>query len=181
METLRRDDGEGDVMQKGKDNAKKTKTKQNVSKSSKDKPKQQPKEEAAVAAGDQKNVKTKTKSKKCMEWESGDNLLRLKDWVRRGSTMKQVAENIGISMSTLYEWMRLSSEISETIKKGKDIPDILVENALLTAALEGNTTAQIFWLKNRRPDLWRDKTESRVEAEVENTGGVVICAPRMAD
>ena len=42
---------------------------------------------------------------------------------------------------------------------GKEVVDYQVENALLSAALEGNTTAQIFWLKNRRPDKWRDKPE----------------------
>ena len=35
----------------------------------------------------------------------------------------------------------------------------MVENALFKNAIEGNTTAQIFWLKNRRPDKWRDKRE----------------------
>ena len=38
-----------------------------------------------------------------------------------------------------------------------------MENALLQTALAGNTTAQIFWLKNRRPDKWRDKMEVKTE------------------
>lgn len=29
-----------------------------------------------------------------------------------------------------------------------------------------SNTAQIFWLKNRRPDLWRDKVESQVNAHL---------------
>ena len=40
--------------------------------------------------------------------------------------------------------------------------DYEVENALLAKALGGDVTAMIFWLKNRRPDKWRDKPE-RVE------------------
>ena len=32
-----------------------------------------------------------------------------------------------------------------------------MEGALLNAALSGNVTAQIFWLKNRMPDVWREK------------------------
>lgn len=35
--------------------------------------------------------------------------------------------------------------------------DFAVEGALLNAALSGNVTAQIFWLKNRMPDAWREK------------------------
>ena len=31
-----------------------------------------------------------------------------------------------------------------------------MEESLYRNALAGNTTAQIFWLKNRRPDRWRD-------------------------
>ena len=38
-----------------------------------------------------------------------------------------------------------------------------VENALLSSALEDNTTAQIFWLKNRRPDKWRDKQKEETD------------------
>jgi hypothetical protein len=34
--------------------------------------------------------------------------------------------------------------------------DDRVEESLYRNALGGNTTAQIFWLKNRRPDRWRD-------------------------
>ncbi|WAK79796.1 terminase small subunit [Flavonifractor phage Chenonceau] len=90
-----------------------------------------------------------------------------------------------ISPSTLYEWKAKYPEISEALKKGKEIVDIQVENALLKRALgyeymeerveisekDGrkviqttktalpDTTALIFWLKNRRPDKWRDKPE----------------------
>ena len=31
-----------------------------------------------------------------------------------------------------------------------------------------DTTAQIFWLKNRRPDLWRDKQSMELSGEVKN-------------
>ena len=41
--------------------------------------------------------------------------------------------------------------------------DYQVENALLSSALDGNTTAQIFWLKNRRPDKWRDKQKEEAD------------------
>ena len=45
-------------------------------------------------------------------------------------------------------------------KKAVDDRDERVSDALFQCALNGNTTAIIFWLKNRRPDLWRDKPEA---------------------
>ena len=41
-----------------------------------------------------------------------------------------------------------------------------MENALYKAGLEGNVTAAIFWLKNRRRNSWRDKQELEVSGEV---------------
>lgn len=43
--------------------------------------------------------------------------------------------------------------------------DYEVENALYKAALDGNTTAIIFWLKNRKPKKWRDKPADEAEAD----------------
>lgn len=91
------------------------------------------------------------------KWLKEENLLLLEGWARDGLTDEQIAKNIGITVSTFYEWKKKYSEISESLKKGKEVVDYEVENALLSSALEGNTTAQIFWLKNRRPDKWRDK------------------------
>lgn len=78
-------------------------------------------------------------------------------------TDEQIAKNIGITVSTFYEWKKKYSEISESLKKGKEVVDYEVENALLSSALGGNTTAQIFWLKNRRPDKWRDKQKEETD------------------
>lgn len=119
---------------------------------------------------------------KYQRWLEPEGLQLLEGWARDGLTDEQIADNMGISTSTLYDWKNKYSEISEALKKGKEIVDIQVENALLKRALgysysevttekDGNkikqkitkkqvipdTTAQIFWLKNRRPDKWRDK------------------------
>ena len=88
-----------------------------------------------------------------------DGLLLLQDWARMGLTDEQIAHNMGISRSTLSDYKVKYPIISDTLKKGKDVIDIQVENALLKSALEGSNTAQIFWLKNRRPDRWRDKRD----------------------
>ena len=121
---------------------------------------------------------------KANEWLTKDGLLKLEAWARNGLTDEQIAKNIGISRKTLYEWKAKYSDISNSLKKGKEVVDIEVENALLKRALgyeydevktvtdkDGNvkektvtrkvvlpdTTAQIFWLKNRKPAQWRDK------------------------
>ncbi len=79
------------------------------------------------------------------------------DWVRNGATEREIAERLDIAMSSFCEYKRVFSEFSELLKKTRDAVDGEVENALLQSALNGNTTAQIFWLKNRQPKKWRDK------------------------
>lgn len=115
-------------------------------------------------------------------WLTSEGLTLLEGWARDGLTGEQIAHNMGISAATLYNWKSKYLEIVEALKKGKDVIDREVENALLKRALgfqydeitlKGgvetkrvtkmvvpDTTAQIFWLKNRRPDKWRDKPES---------------------
>ena len=94
---------------------------------------------------------------KYQKWLLKENLLLLEGWARDGLTDEQIAKNMGISAKTLWDWKNKHSNICNALKKGKEVVDYEVENALLSSALEGNTTAQIFWLKNRRPDKWRDK------------------------
>ena len=90
-------------------------------------------------------------------WLTKEGLLLLEGWARDGLTDEQIAHNIGIHLATLYDWKKKYHDISESLKKGKEVVDYAVENALLKNALKGDTTAQIYWLKNRRPDKWRDK------------------------
>ena len=97
---------------------------------------------------------------KDQRWLEPDGLLLLEGWARDGLTDEQIAHNMGITAKTLYVWKNEYSDICEALKKGKEVVDYQVENALLNKALGGDTTAQIFWLKNRRPDKWRDKPET---------------------
>ncbi len=96
-------------------------------------------------------------------WLTEDGLILLEGWARDGLTDEQIAHNCGISTTTLYNWKHRHVEILEALKKGKEVVDYQVENALLKKALVGDTTAQIFWLKNRRPDKWRDKQEAKMD------------------
>ena len=70
---------------------------------------------------------------------------------------------MGISRSTLNEWKKKYPDISDTIKKGKEIIDYEVENALLQQAMKGNVTACIFWLKNRMPEKYGKKANGSFE------------------
>lgn len=104
-------------------------------------------------------------------------------------TDEQICKRIGIRAGTLCEWKNRFPELAEALKRGKAPVDQEVENTLLKNALgfeyeetiteiiespDGSqrkqvrkikrysppsTTAQIFWLKNRRPDRWREKQE----------------------
>lgn len=131
-------------------------------------------------AGFKGKVKTKSKSKNLLYWEEPENMEIIKAWKRRGCTNKEIAENLlEIRESTLYEWMKLSSELSESIKKEKSRADAAVENALFAAALSGNVTAMIYYLKTRLPQYWTEKIEHKIEADVEHTGGLAYIAPRL--
>lgn len=93
------------------------------------------------------------------DWLQDDKLILIEGWARDGLTNEQIANNIGINVKTLYDWKNKNSNICNILKKSREVVDFEVENALLKSALEGNVTAQIFWLKNRRKLQWRDKVE----------------------
>jgi len=119
-------------------------------------------------------------------------------YARDGLTNDEIAQKLGISTSTLYNWQKKYVEFLEALKKGKQVVDAKVEKALLKRALgydyeeikvtvnesgqkrvektkkqvKPDTTAQIFWLKNRLPDKWRDKHE--IDQNINNITGVEI-------
>ncbi|WP_409016154.1 transposase [Anaerostipes caccae] len=130
---------------------------------------------------------------KYKEWLEPEGLLKIEGWARDGLTDEQISQNIGINPATLYDWKKRYHEISKALKKGKEVVDRQVENALLKRALgykyeeiktekteEGkkvtvtikevvpDTTAQIFWLKNRKPEQWRDKQQIEHSGEIRN-------------
>ena len=110
---------------------------------------------------------------KYADWITPEGLLRIEGWARDGLTDKQIAHNIGISHATLYEWKKQFPELSDTLKKSKDVVDRMVENALFKNAIEGNTTAQIFWLKNRKPDKWREKPVYEDTSELDKLDAIL--------
>lgn len=99
------------------------------------------------------------------KWLEPDSLILLEGWARDGDTDDTIAKKIGINIATLYDWKKRFSAFNEALKRGKEVVDYEVENALLESAKAGNVTAQIFWLKNRRKDRWRDKPPEEKNAD----------------
>ena len=110
-----------------------------------------------------------------------------------GATDREVADFFEVDERTLYRWKHEHEAFCQALKVGKASADERVEQALYRRAVgyvqddthfsayEGkvtqtpyvkvvppDTTAAIFWLKNRKPDEWRDKQE------VEHKGGLTL-------
>lgn len=108
---------------------------------------------------------------------------------RLGATDKQMADFFNVTEKTLNNWKTEHDEFLQSLKVGKLMADAEVSNSLFHRALgyshddvdirvlDGrivqtplikhyppDTTACIYWLKNRQPELWRDKTEVSTDA-----------------
>ena len=124
---------------------------------------------------------------------------RARAMAERGAVDAEIAAALGVALSTLYLWRSQFPEFSEALKRGKDVADDMVEGALFRRATgyshdavkimqyEGSpievpyvehhppdTTAAIFWLKNRRPKEWRDKRD--VDLGVRDSLGEFLAA-----
>ena len=132
------------------------------------------------------------------EWLTKEGLTLIEGWARDGLIDEQIAANIGITTTTLYDWKKKYADFSDALKKGKETSDYEVENALFKSAtgyeyeerkevqevVDGvmrkrvevtrkqvppNATSAIFWLKNRKPDKWRNNQGieiKKLEAEI---------------
>lgn len=69
------------------------------------------------------------------ELRQEQGLILLSCWTRDGLSKDTIAEKLGISRMTLYNWEEKYPEIKEALSKSKEIIDYEVENALLKAAL----------------------------------------------
>lgn len=96
------------------------------------------------------------------DWENEEGLAKIEAWAGEGLTKAEIAHNCGVSRNAFCEWRKKSPCIEGAIKRGEEAAIDLVENALFSAACSGNITAQIFFLKNRRPDLWKDKRDTEI-------------------
>jgi hypothetical protein len=107
------------------------------------------------------------------------------EMAKSGATDIEIADSLSVSVQTLYNWRAKYPEFLEALKGGKAEADERVVNSLYKRAtgfehdsvkifcgkdgdvtqvpfreyIPPDTTAAIFWLKNRRKDEWRDKSE----------------------
>lgn len=133
------------------------------------------------------------------EWLEEENLMLLECWARDGYTYQDIANRIGIDVSTLKRWRVQYPEINDALKKGREIIDYMVENALLKSALgyktkevrvttimrygkvvetqtetlskeqAPNVSAIQCWLFNRLPDKWKKNRDNLIELDDEDT------------
>lgn len=112
-----------------------------------------------------------------------------------GATDQEVADFFEVDVRTIYRWKHDHDEFCQSLKVGKETADERVERSLFQRAvgyeqdevkifmpanaaapvyapyrakIAPDTTAGIFWLKNRRPEQWRDKQD------VEHSGGIEV-------
>lgn len=91
--------------------------------------------------------------------------------LKMGNTLTMAAKGIGVAPDTVLDERKRDKRFDERVKDARyNYQVTLVEDALYTAAMGGNVTAQIFFLKNRAPDRWGDRVDfsggMKVEQEI---------------
>jgi phage terminase len=133
-----------------------------------------------------------TIAKSKYETDVKPRLIEIEAWKRDGLTDEQICKNLGIVKDTFYKYKEKYTDFSDALKKGKEVADIEVENALFKRAIgykykevikevkeidgkkstyikevvkemPGDVGAQIFWLKNRKSNKWKDKQDIDIE------------------
>ena len=130
------------------------------------------------------------------DWITKEGLTKIEGWARDGLIDEQIAHNSGCNVKTLYNWKKAHLPILHALKRGKEVVDREVESSLHKRALgyyveevtyeqgievkrvrkhiAADTTAIIFWLKNRKVE-WSDKHS------IEHTGDVTFINDIMSD
>ena len=104
------------------------------------------------------------------------------------ATDAQIADFFGVSEVTINSWKGKNPEFLKSLKESKEQQDTKVERSLFERAMgyshpetkvfcqngevtevdtrkhyPPDTTAMIFWLKNRQPAKWRERQEVKME------------------
>lgn len=96
--------------------------------------------------------------------------LQVRQVAALGAKNTDIAKVFGVNPNVILKWCRENPEFSNAIKEGRLDPDNRVEASLFRRAIGGDVTACIFWLKCRRPYVWRDR---RTQDEADDAGSEV--------
>lgn len=110
-----------------------------------------------------------------------------KELCDQGATNPELAHHFGVATRTITDWRNAHPEFREAVGLGKDAADERVVRSLYERALgyedddgrriPGDTTACIFWLKNRRKE-WRDRNQHEMSGP---DGGPIKIEGTMSD
>lgn len=84
---------------------------------------------------------------------------RLIGALQAGADMAGAAKIAGVTRDAVYKKMDRDEPLRKRVKEACAVANSHVRMSLYKEAIGGNVTAQIFWLKNRLPGLWRDRRE----------------------
>lgn len=102
-------------------------------------------------------------SKYCPEYAA-----EARNYCLLGATNDNLSQFFGVNVSTIRDWTKRQPEFAEAVRNGKIVADGKVARALYEKAVSGDTTACIFWLKNRQKHAWRDRHE------IDHSGKVAV-------
>lgn len=98
-----------------------------------------------------------------------------------GATNQKIADFLGVPLKTFEHWQRVHPEFSGALVKGRHEADATIAKSMFKKATgyykrtekgtpagpvqvrewyPPDTASMIFWLKNRQPELWRDKVQN---------------------
>ena len=89
------------------------------------------------------------------------DLEQVENLASRGLGNSQIARALGVSWDTIDRNRKRSADFEDALKRGKARGLAQVTNALFESATEKNSVvAQIFYLKNQDPKIWKDRVEN---------------------
>ena len=90
-----------------------------------------------------------------------------------GFKEEDIYTKLGVSHNAFNNYKNEYSELSEALKYSKETLIAKLERTLFQKALEGNTTALIFSLKNLAPNKWADKVNVSGDIEIKQFGAML--------
>ena len=107
--------------------------------------------------------------------------IKVKRLAAQGLSQKQIARSLGVSWNTLNRNRKRSKSFNEAFEQGVADGLDAVTNSLFEQALDGNTTASIFFLKNRDEARWRDRVETTHDHTLSLTNVIDSAKKRLID